>query len=118
MDPFLWNINLEKYIKTINPTIKIQKEFLDYYAELATIGNRLVSEVSPHNLKSILAQMMGIDEKCSLVIFYICSENVLEGWDVVERIRLIESEYKMTRKEKYLFEMPEYEEWSLVQCIS
>ncbi|MHC5227174.1 DUF7006 family protein [Enterococcus sp. LJL99] len=118
MGSFLWNINLEEYIKKINPTIKIQKEFLDYYAELAEIGNRLVSEVNPSNLKSVLAQLMGIDEKCSLVIFYICSEKGLEEWSAIDRIHLIENEYKTTRKEKYLFEMPEYEEWSLAQCIS
>lgn len=114
---FLWNINLEEYIKTIKPTVKIQKEFLDYYEGLTKTGNRLVSEVNPSNLKLILAQLMGIDEKCSLVIFYICSEKELEGWSVADKIRLIENEYKTTRKEKYLFEMPEYEEWSLAQCI-
>ena len=118
MDTFLWNINLEEYIKKIKPSIKIQREFLDYYVELATIGNRLVNEVSSSNLKTTLAQLMGIDEKCSLVIFYICSEKGFEEWGATDRIRLIESEYKITRKEKYLFEMPEYEKWSLVQCIS
>lgn len=118
MGAFLWNINLEEYIKKIEPTIKIQKEFLDYYGELAETGNRLVSEVNPSNFKSILAQLMGVDEKCSLVLFYICSEKELESWSAVDRIRLIENEYKTTRKEKYLFEMLEYEQWSLAQCIS
>lgn len=117
MDAFLWNIQLEEYIATVDQKIKVEQEFIDYYRKLADKANRLVEKINAATLAMTLPELMAIDEKCTLVIFYIFNGYALENGAVCDTIELIEKEYKKTHREKYIFDMPEYERWSISQRI-
>lgn len=117
VDAFLWNIQLEEYIATVDQKIKVEQEFIDYYRKLADKANRLVEKINAATLAMTLPELMAIDEKCTLVIFYIFNGYALENGAVCDTIELIEKEYKKTHREKYIFDMPEYERWSISQRI-
>lgn len=117
MDAFLWNIQLKEYVAKVDQTIEIDQEFIDYYQDLANEANQLVEKISATTLASTLPKLMAIDEKCTLVIFYIFNGYALENDAPLDTIRLIEQEYKKTHREKYIFDMPEYETWSISQRI-
>ncbi|MBO0424293.1 DUF7006 family protein [Enterococcus plantarum] len=117
MDSFLWNIQLKEYIAKVDQTIDIDQEFIDYYHSLATEANQLVETINAATLAATLPKLMAIDEKCTLVIFYIFNGYALENDTALDTIQLIEQEYKKTHREKYIFDMPEYETWSISQRI-
>ncbi|MGX7149090.1 DUF7006 family protein [Enterococcus ureasiticus] len=117
MDAFLWNIQLKEYIEKVDQTIDIDQEFIDYYDALSKEANQLVEKINGTSLASVLPKLMAIDEKCTLVIFYIFNGYALENDTAIDTIRLIEKEYKKTHREKYIFDMPEYETWSISQRI-
>lgn len=117
MDAFLWNIQLKEYVATVDQTIKIDQEFMDYYQDLSDEANRLVEKINAETLALTLPKLMAIDEKCTLVIFYIFNGYALENDTAIDTIRLIEKDYKKTHREKYIFDMPEYETWSISQRI-
>lgn len=117
MEAFLWNIQLEEYIATVDKKIEVEQEFIDYYHKLADRANRLVEKINAVTLAVILPELMAIDEKCTLVIFYIFNGYALENSTVTDTIQLIEKEYRQTHREKYIFDMPEYEKWSIAQRI-
>ncbi|MGX7244168.1 DUF7006 family protein [Enterococcus quebecensis] len=118
MEAFLWNIQLEEYVATVDRAIKVEQDFINYYKNLALEANQLVESIDGSSLSSILPRLMAIDEKCTLVIFYIFNGYALENGTVADTIQLIEHEYKKTHREKYIFDMPEYETWSISQRIS
>lgn len=117
MEAFLWNIQLEEYIATVDKEIEVEQEYIDYYHNLADRANRLVEKINAATLAMTLPELMAIDEKCTLVIFYICNGHVLDNSTVTDTIQLIEKEYRKTHREKYIFDMPEYEKWSISQRI-
>ncbi|EOH93294.1 hypothetical protein UAW_02542 [Enterococcus haemoperoxidus ATCC BAA-382] len=117
MEAFLWNVELKEYIETVDQTINIDQEYIDYYHDLAEEANQLVNKINATTLASILPKLMAIDEKCTLVIFYIFNGYALENDSAGDTIQLIEQEYKKTHREKYIFDMPEYETWSISQRI-
>lgn len=117
MEPFLWNIQLEEYVATVDQTIKIDQEYIDYHGKLAKEANQLVEKISAETLALTLPKLMAIDEKCTLLIFYIFNGYALENDTALDTIQLIEQEYKKTHREKYIFDMPEYETWSISQRI-
>ncbi|MEI5994695.1 DUF7006 family protein [Candidatus Enterococcus mansonii] len=117
MESFLWNLQLEEYIATMDQSIEIEPEFIKYYQHLTEEGNQLVEQINPDTLAANLPKLMAIDEKCTLVIFYILNGSALEDGDAVNTIQVIEQEYKKTHREKYIFDLPEYEEWSISQRI-
>lgn len=114
---FLWNIQLREYVATVDQTIKVDEEFMDYYRSLARQANELVEKINAETLALTLPKLMAIDEKCTLVIFYIFNGYALENETAVDTIQLIEQEYKKSHREKYIFDMPEYETWSISQRI-
>jgi len=114
---FLWNIQLKEYVATVDQTINIDQEFIDYYQKLATQANQLVAKINAETLAVTLPKLMAIDEKCTLVIFFIFNDYALENDTAIDTIRLIEQDYKKTHREKYIFDMPEYETWSISQRI-
>lgn len=117
METFLWNIQLKEYVAKVDQTIEIDQEFIDFYENLAKEANQLVELVNPTTLPVILPKLIAIDEKCTLTMFYIFNGYVFENDSAVDMIRLIEREYKKTHREKYIFDMPEYETWSISQRI-
>ncbi|WP_207694581.1 hypothetical protein DOK67_0000357 [Enterococcus sp. DIV0212c] len=117
MEPFLWNIQLETYIAMMDQTIEVEQEYINYYQGLTDEGNRLVEQINPNTLAMTLPKLMAIDEKCTLVIFYILNGSALEDGDALGTIRVIEQEYKKTHREKYIFDLPEYEALSISQRI-
>lgn len=117
METFLWNIPLKEYVAKVDQTIEIDQEFIDFYENLAKEANQLVELVNPATLPVILPKLIAIDEKCTLTMFYIFNGYVFENDSAVDMIRLIEREYKKTHREKYIFDMPEYETWSISQRI-
>ncbi|WP_254907204.1 MULTISPECIES: hypothetical protein [unclassified Enterococcus] len=52
-----------------------------------------------------------------MIIFYIFNGYALAEDTANATIQLIEQEYKKTYREKYIFDMPEYETWSISQRI-
>lgn len=117
METFLWNIQLKEYVATVDKTIKVDQEFLEYYQDLAKEANQLVKKIDAETLALSLPKLMAIDEKCTLVIFYIFNGYAFENATAADTIQLIEQEYKQTHREKYIFDMPEYETWSISQRI-
>ncbi|WP_086314100.1 hypothetical protein A5821_001673 [Enterococcus sp. 7F3_DIV0205] len=117
MEAFIWNISLKEYVASVDQTIKIDQEFIDYYQYLEAEASQLVEKINSTTLAATLPKLMAIDEKCTLVIFYIFNGYALENDTASDTIQLIEKEYKKTHREKYIFDMPEYETWSISQRI-
>ncbi len=117
METVLWNIQLEEYVATVDQTIKVDQEYIDYYCKLSKEANQLVEKINAETLALTLPKLMAIDEKCTLIIFYIFNSYALAEDTANAMIQLIEQECKKTHREKYIFDMPEYETWSISQRI-
>lgn len=92
---YLWN-ELDRYTHK-----ELSEKLRSYYQTLADEANQRLKQVNSDNYYEVIQELHGLEERCSMLLFFTQTDEFFEGQTDDELIEQIEKEYRLVFQEKF-----------------